>query len=646
MKLKRNLLILSVILIGVLIVVIGCLPTTPPAEEGDVPSGGSISIAGGAVTTNDTTPPLTISATDATYMAFSGNGTTWSSWVTYATTYSTFNITTGAGCTSGDGTKTVYVKFKNDDGESTKVYDSIILDTVKPTLLTAVYTDVGSGGTVNLSDTIVFTFDDEMLISTVTASTVAVNLLLSGSKSYGTSPTVSWDSTLKICTVTLGTSPTLVVGTTTVNPSALVKDTAGNADNSSAVTISTTTTVLSSVSISPATATGTVGTATSQSFTVSALSTAATTMTSSCTFTWSISPTTGRGSLSATSGTTVTYTLPATGVTAGAAVITVSAVKTGTTTPVKTDISTVTVSAAVASDTPDPTKLFVSTQNENTKYTDVPTGGNIKVYAFASDNADSAVAAGIKVTITLDDTWTASTAFGATDFIYFTLTNSDALTSAVTSDGQIPEAPTALALGSIQATGTTTVTSSADGNLTTGDSIKCYVGTTSHSAATNVGTDMTLTTALVAADSPCYTKTNTAGHESVVSSDDGRIRILESAIARNVNTADSLVAGDTITLIYSGEVNVNLPIDVSHLTWTASKSTAVFAIGSEELKGTDPTDTTEVLLTAVTVTDFADSAETITFNVPANVRIVDAAGGNFVLPWASDSAAHFDSADF
>ncbi len=157
---------------------------------------------------------------------------------------------------------------------------------------------------------------------------------------------------------------------------------------------------------------------------------------------------------------------------------------------------------------------------------------------------------------------------------------------------------------------------------------------------------MTLTSALEVTDSPCYTKTNAAGHESVVSSDDGQIEILVSAIARNVTTEGSLAAGDTITLVYSDNVNVNLPIYVSHLKWEATEDTAVFAGALEELKGTDTTDTTEVELTAVTAVNFADSAESITFNVPANVRIVDAAGGNFVLPWAADSAAHFDSGDF
>jgi hypothetical protein len=236
MKFKQNLVILSAILIAVLILVIGCQPVTPPIEV-NVPSNGSISIAHGAAATNDATPPLTLSATGATYMAFSGDGTTWSSWITYATSYSLFNITTGAGCTSGDGTKKVYVKFKNDVGESTKIYDSIVLDTVAPKLSSAVYTDVDISGTVNNGDKITFTFDDEMLTSTVTSTNVTTSLPLSAGI-YGIGPTVIWNITGTVCTVTLGTSPTIVSGTT-VNPSLSVTDIAGNADNSSAVTIIT-----------------------------------------------------------------------------------------------------------------------------------------------------------------------------------------------------------------------------------------------------------------------------------------------------------------------------------------------------------------------------------------------------------------------
>jgi len=174
MKLKQSLLILTAVVITALIIVAGCV--APPTTET------SISIDGGAATTNDSTPSLTISAVGAAYMAFSGNGTAWSDWVTYASSYSSFNITTGAGCSTGDGAKTVYAKFKNATGTIfDECNDSIIYDTTGPKLLTAVYSDAKSkgSGTVNTGDTITFTLDDEMDTSTVTSSNVATRLVLS-----------------------------------------------------------------------------------------------------------------------------------------------------------------------------------------------------------------------------------------------------------------------------------------------------------------------------------------------------------------------------------------------------------------------------------------------------------------------------------
>lgn len=90
--------------------------------------------------TNSTTPPLTISGSDAggsglQYMYFSCNDSTWSSAVAYATSYSSFNINTGAGCVAGDGNKTVYVKFSDTAGNySTSVNTGqFVLDTAAPT---------------------------------------------------------------------------------------------------------------------------------------------------------------------------------------------------------------------------------------------------------------------------------------------------------------------------------------------------------------------------------------------------------------------------------------------------------------------------------------------------------------------------------
>jgi hypothetical protein len=76
------------------------LDTTPPT--------GSIAINDNAPYTNSTSVTLTLSASDAngvSQMCFSNDNVTWTSWETYSTSKSWT-------LPSGDGTKTVYVKFK------------------------------------------------------------------------------------------------------------------------------------------------------------------------------------------------------------------------------------------------------------------------------------------------------------------------------------------------------------------------------------------------------------------------------------------------------------------------------------------------------------------------------------------------------
>lgn len=641
MKFKRNLLILSAILIAVLILIIGCEPTTPPIPVG-VPSNGTISIAGGAAATNDATPPLTISATGADHMAFSGSGTTWSGWVAYATTYNLFNITTGAGCTTGEGTKTVYVKFKNDAGESLAYHDTVKYDITKPKLASASYSDVNVSGLVDSGDTITFTFDEEMEKSTITSSNFPSRLPLSAGN-YGTGPTVSWNTAGTVCTVILGTSPTIVYGTT-VNPSSLVTDVAGNADNSSTITISglTAITVLSSVSISPATATTTEGGLT-KTFTASALSTAGTTMTSLCTFTWTVSGTAG-GTITSTTYTAV-YTPPASGI--GTDTITVTAVKTGTTTPTKTATATITVGTT----TPppplvDPAKLSVSAQNQNAKYTSLPAGATVKVYSNAVNDAGTAT---LKVTIISSNSWIgASIGILATDYIFFTMTDSGGWTSPMTADGQIPTAPdgpgAGTALDSIQATSENTVISSAAGNVAGNDKITLYVGGMAYSAATPVGSTMAVTTDLVAGDAPMYTRTNPDGHESMLSAADGVILILTTAVNAQGGggAATTLDIGDTLTLNFGGNVDVNVPITVSNISWAATAAAALDN-GTGILAATGPGLGTVVLIATATCTDFV-ALETVAFNILTTTPIVDATGGNQVLPATAPFA--FDDTDF
>lgn len=98
--------------------------TTPPT--------GSITINAGASATKTTAVTLTLSATDnsgaVAQMQCSNDGTTFSTPEAYATT-KTWTLT------SGEGTKTVWAKFKDAAGNwSAAVSDTIVLDTTAPTL--------------------------------------------------------------------------------------------------------------------------------------------------------------------------------------------------------------------------------------------------------------------------------------------------------------------------------------------------------------------------------------------------------------------------------------------------------------------------------------------------------------------------------
>ncbi|MHB9036628.1 MAG: glycoside hydrolase domain-containing protein [Armatimonadota bacterium] len=96
---------------------------------------GSISINSGATYCNSTSVTLTLSATDnssgVSQMRFSNDGSSWSSWETYATSKAWT-------LTSGDGTKTAYVQYKDVAGNVSSNYtDTIILDATAPTSGTA-----------------------------------------------------------------------------------------------------------------------------------------------------------------------------------------------------------------------------------------------------------------------------------------------------------------------------------------------------------------------------------------------------------------------------------------------------------------------------------------------------------------------------
>ena len=98
------------------------LDTTPPS--------GSILIEGGAVYATSSSVTLNLSATDSLSgvadLRFSNNGSSWVAWEPYASTKSwTLD--------AGDGTKTVYVEYRDNAGNSSSSNnDTIVLDTAPP----------------------------------------------------------------------------------------------------------------------------------------------------------------------------------------------------------------------------------------------------------------------------------------------------------------------------------------------------------------------------------------------------------------------------------------------------------------------------------------------------------------------------------
>lgn len=96
------------------------LDTTPPAN-------GAISINGGAAYTTIISVTLTVSATGASQMSFSNDSYAWSAWQAYGAA-KTWNLE------SGDGVRTVYVRFRDTAGNiSASVSDDITRDSTPPT---------------------------------------------------------------------------------------------------------------------------------------------------------------------------------------------------------------------------------------------------------------------------------------------------------------------------------------------------------------------------------------------------------------------------------------------------------------------------------------------------------------------------------
>lgn len=95
----------------------GCANNFTISSTNSEATKGSLIIEDGAETTKDCTPISTIYSEEAAYMSFSGDGQTWADWVEYDTFYGDFNIANGLnGTTFGSGTRYIFVRFKNKDG--------------------------------------------------------------------------------------------------------------------------------------------------------------------------------------------------------------------------------------------------------------------------------------------------------------------------------------------------------------------------------------------------------------------------------------------------------------------------------------------------------------------------------------------------
>ncbi|MEA2016148.1 MAG: hypothetical protein U9O59_05535 [Actinomycetota bacterium] len=128
---NKNTFILTIILVSLLFLITGCTSniTDPPIPDNGLFKG-TIIIADGVETTQDCTPILTIHCEGAAYMRFSGDGEEWTNWIEYSPNYEGFNIANKSyGTIFGSGTKTVYIQFKDDEGNLSPS-DDLAYDTV------------------------------------------------------------------------------------------------------------------------------------------------------------------------------------------------------------------------------------------------------------------------------------------------------------------------------------------------------------------------------------------------------------------------------------------------------------------------------------------------------------------------------------
>lgn len=195
--------------------------TTTRAKVGDTIQY-QLTLSGGAPLV---APQINILGTGSTTM--SGSTVNWF----YATTTTsntsvwndgpvTFKISVGQDTLVGTATTTVTALTAG---------SNITFDKTGPTLNSVSWNDVDSSTQFSATDTMTLTFSETMATSTITSGNVDTTLALSGSHTFGSSPTVSWNTAGTVLTLTLGTSPTVATADT-IDPTTAVKDAIGNND--------------------------------------------------------------------------------------------------------------------------------------------------------------------------------------------------------------------------------------------------------------------------------------------------------------------------------------------------------------------------------------------------------------------------------
>ena len=120
---KKNYSIVLIALI-VLLLIASCDSIRLPAQ-------GSIVIAGGAETTENRIPILTIQSENAAFMSFSGDGEEWTEWIPYSESYQDFDIASGEyGTQIGVGIKFVFVRFRDWEG-NISTEDEVASDSIE-----------------------------------------------------------------------------------------------------------------------------------------------------------------------------------------------------------------------------------------------------------------------------------------------------------------------------------------------------------------------------------------------------------------------------------------------------------------------------------------------------------------------------------